>query len=368
LSIEQQIKSAPSQKSSHKVTANIAQGKSGKTKDVLIEVKDLKKSFSTKKGSFFAVDGVNFSCNKGEILGIVGESGCGKTTLARMLVGLEEKTSGSILFHNKPLGSFKERSKEISQKIQMVFQNPEATLNPQKTIEQIITRPLALYNIVPKEQRKARAIELLKSVNLGAHYLEKYPHEISGGEKQRVGIARAFATDPEIIILDEPISSLDVSVQANILNLLQDLRQERNLTYIFIGHNLGVVRHLCDRIMVIYKGKICEMGSPEQIFQPPYHPYTEALLAAIPVIESDIEQRVVEIAGEGPNAVLSCAGCAFEQRCSFKISGVCEMSPPALTDCGQGHGIACHVPLSQLQQIEPVFKKIMIQEKELNNA
>jgi len=325
--------------------------------ETLLEVKHLKKSFPTKKGSFFAVDGVDFKCNKGEILGIVGESGCGKTTIARMLVGLEEKTSGSISFNNRKLGSYRERGKDISKKIQMVFQNPEATLNPQKTIEQIITRPLALYDMVPKSQRREKAIELLNSVNLGSHYLSKYPHEISGGEKQRVGIARAFATDPELIILDEPISSLDVSVQANILNLLQELREKRNITYIFIGHNLGVIRHLCDRIMVIYKGKICEMGTPEQVFQPPYHPYTETLLAAIPVIEPDIEQRSVRVEDEGAQVELTCSGCAFHQRCRFNIFETCQLRAPPVLDCGSGHDIACHAPLEQLRLLEPVFKK-----------
>ena len=323
--------------------------------DVLIKVKNLTKLYPTKRGDLRAIDDTSFECRKGEILGIVGESGCGKTTIARCIVGLEQNNGGSISFFDQPIGAIRNRSKETRRKIQMVFQNPEATLNPQKTVEEIITRPLSLYNIVPKSQRRQRAIELLKSVNLSELYLSRFPHEISGGEKQRVGIARAFATEPEVIVLDEPISSLDVSVQAGILNLLQDLQAKNNIAYIFIGHNLSVIRHLCNSIMVVYMGRVCEVGPPEELFDPPYHPYTEALLAAVPVVEPDINQREIRLEGVMPNAIDPMPGCPFHSRCPRKIGTICEEVKPKEIKVKPGHRIACHIPLEDLAAFEPIF-------------
>jgi len=325
-------------------------------KDILIKVKNLKKVFPTRKGDLRAVDDTSFECRKGEILGIVGESGCGKTTMARCIVGLEEKSGGSISFSDKELDTIRKRSKDMRRKIQMVFQNSEATLNPQKTVEEIITRPLALYNVVPKSQLYQRAVELLESVNLGEQYLTRYPHEISGGEKQRVGIARAFATEPELIVLDEPISSLDVSVQAGILNLLLDLQKKHNIAYIFIGHNLSVIRRLCNRVMVLYMGRICEIGTPGQLFDPPYHPYTEALLSAIPVVEPDIGQREVRLGGAMPSAIDPIPGCAFHIRCPRKIGDVCVQNALPDIEVGPGHKITCHLSLDELSAVSPIFK------------
>ncbi len=325
-------------------------------KDILIKVKNLKKVFPTRKGDLRAVDDTSFECRKGEILGIVGESGCGKTTMARCIVGLEEKSGGSISFSDKELDTIRKRSKDMRRKIQMVFQNSEATLNPQKTVEEIITRPLALYNVVPNSQLYQRAVELLESVNLGEQYLTRYPHEISGGEKQRVGIARAFATEPELIVLDEPISSLDVSVQAGILNLLLDLQKKHNIAYIFIGHNLSVIRRLCNRVMVLYMGRICEIGTPGQLFDPPYHPYTEALLSAIPVVEPDIGQREVRLGGAMPSAIDPIPGCAFHIRCPRKIGDVCVQNALPDIEVGPGHKITCHLSLDELSAVSPIFK------------
>jgi len=323
---------------------------------VLVKVEHLKKVYPTKRGDLRAVDDTSFECKKGEILGIVGESGCGKTTMARCIVGLEDKSGGLIAFDGQEIGAVRKRSKELRRKIQMVFQNPEATLNPQKTVEAIITRPLVLYDVVPRAKRRQRVVALLESVNLDERYLSRYPHEISGGEKQRVGIARAFATEPELIILDEPISSLDVSVQAGILNLLIDLQQKHNIAYIFIGHNLGVIRYLCNRIEVVYLGKLCETGTPAELFEPPYHPYTEALLSAIPVVEPGIEQKKIRLQGAIPNAVDPLPGCAFHTRCPRKIGEICEKSVPPEVEVKKGHRIVCHIPVNDLAAVEPVFK------------
>ncbi len=337
--------------------SSVEAGKHKVTMDdsVLIKVKNLTKLYPTQRGDLRAIDDTSFECRKGEILGIVGESGCGKTTIARCIVGLEQKNGGSITFLDQTIGAIRKRSKEMRRKIQMVFQNPEATLNPQKTVEEIITRPLALYNIVPKSQRRQRAIDLLKSVNLSELYLSRYPHEISGGEKQRVGIARAFAPKPEVIILDEPISSLDVSVQAGILNLLLDLQAKYNIAYIFIGHNLSVIRHLCNSIMVVYMGRMCEIGPPEELFDPPYHPYTEALLAAVPVVEPDINQKEIRLVGVMPNAIDPMPGCPFHSRCPRKIGKICEEVKPEEIKVKPGHRIACHIPLEELAAFEPIF-------------
>jgi peptide/nickel transport system ATP-binding protein len=329
---------------------------SSPSKRILVMVDHLKKVYPTKRGDLRAVDDTSFECKKGEIMGIVGESGCGKTTMARCIVGLEDYSAGTITFDDQDIGMVRKRSKEMRRKIQMVFQNPEATLNPQKTVEEIITRPLALYNVVPKAKRRQKTIELLESVNLTELYLSRYPHEISGGEKQRVGIARAFATEPELIILDEPISSLDVSVQAGVLNLLFDLQNKHHIAYIFIGHNLSVIRHLCNRIMVVYMGRICEFGTPDELFEPPYHPYTEALLSAIPVVEPDIEQREIRLEGAMPNAIDPLPGCAFHTRCPRKIGDICVQSAPAEVEAKPGHKIACHIPVEELSAVDPMFK------------
>jgi peptide/nickel transport system ATP-binding protein len=323
--------------------------------DWILSIQNLKKFFPTPAGNARAIDNISFNCRKGEILGIAGESGCGKTTIARCIVGLTEKSDGDIIFKGENLSSAGKRKKELSQKIQMVFQNPESTLNPQKTVEQIIQRPLVLYSIGQKEHRKKRVAELLKMVKLNERYLSRYPHEISGGEKQRVGIARAFASNPELIVLDEPISSLDVSVQAGVLNLLHELQQKHGTTYIFIGHNLSVMRHLCNRIMVIYLGQICEIGTPKEIFSAPYHPYVEGLLSAIPVIESNLTQKDVIIDGVIPSVIEPIVGCPFYTRCHKKVGKICEEKKPPSITFNKEHIIYCHIPKEELEATDEIF-------------
>jgi len=325
-------------------------------KQILLKADKLKKVYYSKKGALRAVDGLSFVCKKGEVLGIVGESGCGKTTLARCVVGLLDIDGGHILFNNQNIGvTYKKRSKRLLQKIQMIFQNPNSTLNPQKTINQILGRPLALYKLVPKSKLRDRVVELLESVHLNENYLSRYPHEISGGEAQRIGIARAFALLPELVICDEPISNLDVSVQSAILNLFLHLHAKYNMTSIFITHDLSVVHHISDRILVMYMGKICEIGTPDDMFAPPYHPYTEALLAAIPTVQPNITQKKIRLEGAVPSPIDPVNGCAFHTRCPRKIGGICENILPPEVEVSPSHVISCHIRLEELMNVTPVF-------------
>lgn len=325
-------------------------------KGILLKVDKLKKVYYSKKGALRAVDGSSFVCRRGEVLGIVGESGCGKTTLAKCIVGLLDIDGGHILFNKENIGvTYSKRSKKLLQKIQMIFQNPDATLNPQKTVNQILSRPLALYKVVPKSRLRERVVELLESVHLNENYLSRYPHELSGGETQRIGIARAFAVLPELVICDEPISNLDVSVQAGILNLLLHLHDIHNITSIFITHDLNVVRHISDTILVMYMGKICEIGTPDDIFAPPYHPYTEALLSAIPIIQPNITQKKIRLEGSVPSPIEPVYGCVFHTRCPRKIGDICANTPPPEVEVSPSHVISCHITLKELMNVTPVF-------------
>ncbi len=325
-------------------------------KEILLKVDKLKKVYHSKKGALRAVDGTSFKCRKGDVLGIVGESGCGKTTLAKCVVGLLDIDGGYILFDNQNIGvTYKKRSKGLLQKIQMIFQNPDATLNPQKTVNQILSRPLVLYNLVPKSRLRERVVELLQSVHLNESYLSRYPNELSGGEAQRIGIARAFALLPELVICDEPISNLDVSVQAGILNLLSDLHNRYNITSIFITHDLNVVRHISDKILVMYMGRICEIGTPDEIFTPPYHPYTEALLAAIPIVQPNIIQKKIRLEGSVPSPIDPVHGCVFHSRCPRKIGDICINTSPPEVQVSPSHIISCHIPLKELIKVTPVL-------------
>jgi peptide/nickel transport system ATP-binding protein len=324
--------------------------------EILLKVDHLKKVYTSKRGKLRALDGPSFVCNRGEVLGIVGESGCGKTSLAKCIVGLLDIDGGHILFNKQNIGlTYKKRSKRLLQKIQMIFQNPNATLNPQKTISQILGRPLILYKLVHKSKLKERIIELLESVNLNENYLTRYPHEISGGEAQRIGIARAFALIPELVICDEPISNLDVSVQSGILNLISNLHNKYNMTSIFISHDLNVIYHISDKIIVMYLGKICEMGKPDEIFLPPYHPYTEALLSAIPTINPNIIQKKIRLEGSVPIPIDPIHGCVFHTRCPRKIGDICEKNPPPEIETTPNHIISCHIQLKELMNMTPVF-------------
>ena len=304
-----------------------------------------------------AVDDVSLELSRARTLAIVGESGCGKTTLGRTVVGLQEPTAGKLAFESKPLsGTARARPQDQRRKIQIIFQSPDATLNPQKSIGQTLRRPLELFGITSGDAVDARVAELLRAVSLPETYASRYPHELSGGEKQRVAIARAFAADPEVIVCDEPLSALDVSVQAAILNLLVELQQRSSNAYLFISHDLSVVRYLSDQVAVMYMGKLCEVGTPEQLFSPPYHPYTEALLSAISIPDPEVWQEKIRLEGPVPSPMDPGTGCRFASRCPRKVGAVCERDDPPIHEPVSGHRIACHIPLAELSALPEVIR------------
>ncbi|MET3655450.1 ABC transporter ATP-binding protein [Sporosarcina psychrophila] len=317
----------------------------------IIKVRDLKKHFPIHSAIPFvkshqsvkAVDGVNFDVYKGETLGIVGESGCGKSTLARLINQLVHPSAGSVEFKGKDLATLSAKDVRAARKsIQMVFQNPDASLDPRKTIEFLIAEPLVIHNIGTKESRKQRVHELLETVGLSSYHARRYPHEFSGGQKQRINIARALALNPDVIICDEPVSALDVSVQAQVINLLKSLQKEFNLTYIFISHDLNVVRYMCDRIAVMYLGKVVETGTFQQLYEDPKHPYTKALLSAIPK-ENPFEQKErVILTGDVPSPVNPPSGCAFHERCQY-VMDICKTDSPVLQTIEPENQVACHL-------------------------
>ncbi len=300
-----------------------------------------------------ALDGISLDLAADETLAVVGESGCGKTTLARLIVGLVEPTTGTIHFDGCELvGSAAEREREVRRRLQMVFQNPDSTLNPKRSIGQALARPLALFRGLSGEQAVAEATALLRAVRLDERYLDRLPNQLSGGEKQRVGIARAFATNPDLIVCDEPVSALDVSVQAAILNLLGDLQARAHTAYLFISHDMSVVRYLADRVAVVYLGKIAEIGPVERVFAPPWHPYTEALLSAIPVPDPDAAATPIRLEGPVPSAANPPSGCVFHTRCPRKIGAICEQQVPPARQGPGGHTIVCHIPLETLTTVQ----------------
>lgn len=290
-----------------------------------------------------AVNQVSLQIKRSETVGIVGESGCGKSTLARMLVGLDSPTNGELFFHQQDLESLKRRqTHELRKKIQFVFQDPLSSLNPRKTVRQILEAPLKFLLNKTREQRQQRVQELMGLVNLRPEFLDRYPHEFSGGQSQRIGIARALAAEPELIILDEPVSALDVSVQAQILNLLRDLKQKLGLTYVFISHDLAVVEHLCDTVVVMYLGRIVEYAPRKQLFTHPRHPYTRVLLSSIPVPGKKSSREFI-LRGELPDPANPPKGCAFEPRC-YRAEQKCRQQSPELDSCGEGGKVACFFP------------------------
>jgi len=300
-----------------------------------------------------AVDDISLEIPEGFTLGIVGESGCGKTTLARCIAGLEKVTSGEMLLENTPLApTVAKRSKNTLKKIQMVFQNPDASLNPHYTVGNSVARPLILLGKLSSEQINKRVKELFHSVSLPEDYIDRLPHQLSGGEKQRVAIARAFATDPSLMICDEPISSLDVSVQASLMNLLTELQDSKGTSYLFISHDLAAVRYLSDWIAVIYLGRLWEIGTAQDVFSAPQHPYTEALFSALPVPDPDARQSRIRLRGNVPSAVDIPAGCRFHTRCPRKIGAICEEKEPDWQTHGQNHRICCHIPLQELMELQ----------------
>ncbi|MGP3609968.1 MULTISPECIES: ABC transporter ATP-binding protein [Anoxybacillaceae] len=316
----------------------------------LLQVKDLKKYFpitggvfSKKIGEVKAVDDLTFTVYKGETLGIVGESGCGKSTTGRMLLRLIEPTEGSIVFENQEITNLsKQELRKVRRDMQMVFQDPFASLNPRHTVEKILEEPLIVHGIGSKQERKKKVYEMLEVVGLGSYHAKRYPHQFSGGQRQRIGIARALMTRPKLIIADEPVSALDVSIQAQVLNLLEDLQKEFGLTYIFIAHDLGVVRHISDRVGVMYLGRMVELADSDVLYESPKHPYTKALLSAVPIPDPEYQQERQLLTGDLPSPANPPKGCAFHTRCSACMD-ICKTTRPTLQEVEKGHYVACHL-------------------------
>ena len=316
--------------------------------EVILSIRGLTKNYELSSAFFrgkdvvHAVESVNLEIQEGETLGIVGESGCGKSTLGRMIVRLEEPTGGVILFEGNDLAKVsKKKLRGLRQRFQMIFQDPYASLNPRRQIGQIVEEPMRVHG-VGKDERRARAKELLRRVGLDQNAYEKYPHEFSGGQRQRVVIARALALNPRLVVADEPVSALDVSIQAQVLNIFKDLQKDLQLTYIFIAHDLGVVRHVSDRIAVMYLGRIVELADADDLYESPAHPYSQALLSANPRMGADDKRERIILKGDIPNPINRPSGCAFNPRCP-KAAEICRTDSPELMTIGSRQ-VACHFP------------------------
>lgn len=318
---------------------------------VLLEVNNLKKYFPVKAGVFRktvgyvkAVDDISFYIKEGETLGLVGESGCGKSTTGATILRLEEATAGEVKFEGKDILSLNRRElREMRKEMQIIFQDPYASLNPRMTVADIVGEPLDIHNLARnKKERNEKVRELLDSVGLTAEQMNRYPHEFSGGQRQRIGIARALAVEPKLIIADEPVSALDVSIQAQVINILQDLQEEFGLTYLFIAHDLSVVKHISDRVAVMYLGKIVEMTDKRDLYNNPLHPYTQSLLSAIPIPDPTFKKERIILEGDVPSPVNPPAGCRFHPRCP-KAMDICSQKEPEFKDYGNGHYAACHL-------------------------
>jgi len=317
----------------------------------LLEVKNLKVHFPVKHGLFSrvkehvkAVDDVSFTIQPGETLGLVGESGCGKTTLGRAIVKLVEPTAGSILFEGEDIAHLSGSAlRARRRKFQMIFQDPYGSLNPRMTVAQIIGEAIDIHKLAESSvARQKRIEELLKAVGLDSMHAQRYPHEFSGGQRQRIGIARALAVEPKLIVCDEPVSALDVSVQAQIINLLQDLQQKWGLAYLFIAHDLAVVEHISRRVMVMYLGKVVELAEAKAIIGAPKHPYTQALISAVPVVDPDSKRKRIVLPGDVPSPIHPPSGCPFHPRCPVAELPRCSAEVPALREVAPGHWAACH--------------------------
>ncbi|MBU6080080.1 ABC transporter ATP-binding protein [Allobacillus halotolerans] len=323
----------------------------------ILEVKDLKKHFGVGGGQTLkAVDGISFEVYKGETFGLVGESGCGKSTAGRTLLTLYPKTDGEVLYDGEDVHKIAEKNRlHYFRKMQMIFQDPYASLNPRSTVKEIIAEPMEVHGLYKnKKERHDRIYELLEEVGLNRDHATRYPHEFSGGQRQRIGIARALALEPEFIICDEPISALDVSVQAQIINLLERLQEEKGLTFLFIAHDLSMVRHISDRIAVMYLGHIVELTDSERLYEKPLHPYTQALLSAVPIPDPKIEEqrsRVI-LKGELPSPIDPPSGCVFRTRCPF-ARDVCAEQTPKWLEAEEGRYVACHLYDPQFFEMTP---------------
>ncbi len=325
--------------------------------DVLLRAEHIKKYFPIRSGVLIqreiarvhAVDDVSFELRAGETLGLVGESGCGKSTLARCIARLYDITSGSLVFEGNDITSYSRRQlRPVRRDLQMVFQDPYASLNPRKRVGAIIADPLRIHKAGSREQIRQRVLDLLELVGLSSEHINRYPHEFSGGQRQRIGVARALALKPKLVIADEPVSALDVSIRAQVINLLDDLQEELGLTYLFIAHDLGVVRHVSDRIAVMYLGKIVEISPAEELYERPVHPYTEALLSAVPIPDPDLSaaRQQIVLEGDVPSPISPPTGCRFHPRCRY-ATDICTTEEPPLVQHGSlGHLAACHHPLT----------------------
>ena len=316
----------------------------------LLEIRNLKKHFpvgeglfSRNKGAVKAVDGVSLTVEEGETLGIVGESGCGKSTLGRTILRLVEPTSGEIYFQEKNLLAMSQRElRDTRRQMQIIFQDPYASLNPRMRVGDIVGEGLEIHKLAKRKAKRDRVIELLNQVGLREDHYNRYPHEFSGGQRQRIGIARALAVSPKFIVADEPVSSLDVSIQAQIINLLQELQEKMHLTYFFISHDLRVVEHISHRVAIMYLGKIVEIAKSETIYQDAKHPYTRALLSAVPMPDTSRKKERTILQGDVPSPVHPPSGCTFHPRCAYR-EAICDQIEPPLDFAGNGHGVSCHV-------------------------
>lgn len=317
---------------------------------VLLDVKELKKHFIISGGVFSgdrsvvkAVEGVNLSIVKGETLGLVGESGCGKTTLGRMIARLEEPTSGHILFDGEDTLKYSDKKLlNFRREVQLIFQDPYSSLNPRMSAGSIVGEALGIHKVATGREREDRVAKLMEVVGLGREQAGRYPHEFSGGQRQRIGIARALALNPRLVVADEPVSALDVSIQGQILNLLKDLQDDFDLTYLFISHDLGVVGHMSDRIAVMYLGKIVELADKNTLYKTPFHPYTKALLSAVPVPDPASKKKRDVLKGDIPSQIAPPSGCSFHPRCPYRME-ICDRIEPELLEKESGHLAACHL-------------------------